>query len=182
MSRQIELARKLKRLAEQGIGGEKTTAELLLQKYMNKHSIMDSDLNEVRIKDYYFTVEEALKKLFCQIARGVYKGIKIYEFPKEFVQSNNLNGNIKISCTLAEYIEIEMLFDMYGKLYLEELQVFFRAFCFANDLLVKVDQPLKEISDDQFKEQLRVYNISKEIQSNVKKRRKQLNKASVKKC
>lgn len=68
MSDKTELLRKLKKLADEGIGGEKVNAEKKLNKLMSKYGISETELLEDKIETMefiYHGVEQ--KRLLIQI-------------------------------------------------------------------------------------------------------------------
>lgn len=137
MSKKIELAKKLKALAERGVGGEKTNAEKMLADFIAKHNISMDDIEQDKIDHYFFTVKPEHQTLLHQIVKKVNASLSLYgPLPKDVMKRVKAKGNVFTECTLAEYIEIESMFNLYGSLYDEELDVFYRAFCTANDLLV----------------------------------------------
>jgi hypothetical protein len=176
MSKHIELAKKLKKLAEQGIGGEKTNASTILEAYMLKYNISLSDIQDMKNNEYFMNVPDVLRKLFHQIVNKVYNKIRTYYFPPEAIKEHNLQGNTLIICTVSDWIEIDMMYNVYSKLYLEELKVFNRAFYFANDLLIDSKSSIGKPSENDLQEEIRAYNLSKQIKSNTNRLRKQISK------
>ena len=49
--KKIELMKKLQRLAERGVGGEKEGAQKKLQQLMKKYNIEESDLSDDKLED-----------------------------------------------------------------------------------------------------------------------------------
>jgi len=127
MSKLIELAKKIKALAEQGVDGEKETAQRKLEKFLKDHNLTLDELEEDVINPYCFYITEKQFKLFIQVVANVINRSKVsYSKPKK--------NTIKLHCTLAEYIEIELKFRHYWKDYNDQLNVFFSAFIHANDI------------------------------------------------
>lgn len=50
--KKIELIKKLQRLAERGVGGEKEGAQKKLQQLMKKYDIEESDLSDDKLEDH----------------------------------------------------------------------------------------------------------------------------------
>ena len=50
--KKIELMKKLQRLAERGVGGEKEGAQKRLQQLMKKYDIEESDLSDDKLEDH----------------------------------------------------------------------------------------------------------------------------------
>lgn len=168
MSKHIELAKKIKALQEKGIDGEKSTAEIMLNKIMHKHGLTDNDLEQDKINDYYFTYKSGEHKLWGQIVKRVNYKISMYgPFPAERIKTLSLPGNYMVCCTAAEYVEIETMLSVYEPLYKEELDIFFSAFCRANDLLVTKGhrKSIKDLSDKELEDYVRAQELSANIKS-----------------
>ena len=58
MSKNIELAKKLKALADKGIGGEKSNAEAMLNNLMKKHNITIEEIEGEKLMDFFFKIEK----------------------------------------------------------------------------------------------------------------------------
>lgn len=164
MNKALDLAKKLKELSDRGIGGEKTTASAMLRKLMDKHKISIEEIDGEEKNDYYFKVGNCHKLLF-QIIKHVNYEIPVYKFPPKAVKQYSLKGNLMISCTASEYIEIEAKNDFYSKLFKQEEDLFFTAFLDANDLLVinpnKIEN--KDEDSEEYQKQLRIYQMAKSI-------------------
>ncbi len=137
MSKVIELAKKLKALAENGVGGEKINAQKMLESFMKKHHITSEDIESDSILEYYFKIAPAYGALFVQISKRKNINIKTYgEFPQKTIKEYKLKGNYMLECTKEEYVYISTAFDILKRQYEKELEIFYYAFCRSNDLLV----------------------------------------------
>jgi len=146
MRKHLELARKLKALADRGVGGEKETAESMLTALLKKHKISIEEIEGEKLERYYFKLNPGEYKLWYQIVGHVNHSIKCYgEFPKKVIKDFGLEGNYMIESTAANYVEIEAKYSFYKRLYNEELEVFYMAFLRANNLLI--DNPNTKVSD-----------------------------------
>lgn len=168
MSKHIDLARKLKALADKGVGGEKVTAEAMLNALLKKHKITIEEIEGEKLEDHYFTLTKEEFRLWYQIVKQVRYALKVYgEFPKKFIRQYSLDGNWMITCSASEFIEIEAKYSFYKRLFEQELDVFYSAFIKANDLLV--DNPNKtadkEMSMEDYLEWKRIDDMSKKIKS-----------------
>jgi hypothetical protein len=67
MSKIIELAKKLKALAEQGVGGEKVNAQKMLSALCEKHNINPASLDEEKRTSYFFPATYTTETLMNQI-------------------------------------------------------------------------------------------------------------------
>lgn len=168
MSKHIELAKKLKALADKGIGGEKINADKMLNDLLKKHNLTIEDIEGEKTADYFFKLKDEEVKLFMQIVARVNYNIPKYgEIPAKKVKQLSLKGNYFITCTVAEYVEIQSMLGVYPRLYKEELNIFYTAFCKANDLLVN-EGKLKTTDDltpEEYKEWKRVQEMASKIKS-----------------
>jgi len=165
MSKQIELAKKLKALADKGVGGEKENAEKMLSDLMKKHNLTIEEIEGEVEGEYFFKIEQADVMLWRQIVANVnYKIPKYGEFPKSDIKKYHLKGNYLIKCTAAEFVEIESKFNFYKNLYKQELEVFYSAFIHANSLYSS--RPAKESDDwdnDEIDKQVRIIQMAQRI-------------------
>lgn len=126
-----DLLKKVKALADAGVGGEKIAAEAKLKKLMAKFNITDADLDE-NAKDWYdFKIkkDKYLNRLFYQILYSIYD-----------VDKNNVhvikNTKYQISLYLPANIaiELEAKYDFYCKAFNNDLDTFYVAFVRTNKL------------------------------------------------
>ena len=121
MSKGTELLKKLKALADQGIGGEKVNAQRILNNLLKKEGLLLTDLEDEEVRIHYFKVRKMYRRLFYQIVgsiRGESVGWK----------RRDLRGKIGIECNQLEVIEIQAKYNFYLRLYKKEMEVFFAAF------------------------------------------------------
>lgn len=143
MSNKIELLKKIKALADGGVGGEKTNAEKKLREMMNKLGLTEEDLEEEKIVTRIFETGnlKVNKNLFGQIAASVIEDVKIY--------GSTVSKKIRlIDCTVAQQVEIEAKFAFYKTRYKHDLETFYLAFIQRNRLWPKYskDQEQKEMT------------------------------------
>lgn len=168
----IDLAKKLKALADRGIGGEKVNAEKMLSDLLKKHNLTIEDIEGEKQEYYFFTIkpnDEINIRLLNQIIKRVNYDLTLFgPISPQKVNKHGFGGNLIVECTAAEYIEIESMFNIYKKLIDSEYDVFFRAFCTANDLLgqPKKATTTKELSPEEYEKLMRANamadNIKKE--------------------
>lgn len=147
MSAYLELAKKIKRLAEEGSPGEKENAIKALEKIMSKHGITKSDLDE-ELEDYRKINVGSNKfhfKLFEQICYVVFDE-EDYD-----LYSDRKNPKIKyVFTTLSKFVEIECMFEFYRARYDEQLELYYEAFLMKNNLYPRSGyRPASEFSDDE---------------------------------
>lgn len=133
MSEQIiELAKKVKALAEQGTAGEKAAAEGRLKFLMEKYGFTAEDIESEKKNKAFFAYKNGQKWLVHQIIVNVLgKGVDIYI----------MKGSHKNEChaymTAAEEIEVRAKIDHYVRAYERDLETFQKAFIYRNELLPK---------------------------------------------
>lgn len=176
MEKHIELIRKIKALAERGVDGEAINAKDLLLKMLNRHNLTIEDIEGEKQQDYFFKAHGINGTLLHQIAKRVNYALKVYEFPASKIKEYNLSGNLMVTCTPAEFIEIEQMFHVYSKLYKEESEVFYMAFLSANDLLATPPEDKQKSTDDLTPEELENWRRANQMASKIKREtiRKQL--------
>lgn len=136
MDSKHELLKKLKMLAEQGVGGEKINAQRLLASYMKKHGITEEELNEERTLPCEFKSKTDIEEtLLYQVIYKVTNDKKIYGFTRRNRRIKHLVG---CECTQAQRIEIEFLFDFYKRLYKKDAALFLSAFIQKHELFGKL--------------------------------------------
>lgn len=136
MTEREELLRRLERvkaLAERGVGGEKENAEALLNRLMAKYSISEEDIEDTAERDYFIRYHNFWeRKLIVQIA---YKHLGSGHCCGTVgTQSGRPHKKICVTCTPAQYIEIEADFEFYKAAWEEELAIFYSAFISKNDI------------------------------------------------
>ena len=85
--KKVELMKKLQRLAERGVGGEKEGAQKKLQQLMKKYDIEESDLSDDKLEDhlnqmYHYRSgkgKKTIQGVQCTKAQAIQIGIE-YEF------------------------------------------------------------------------------------------------------
>jgi len=167
MTKFIDLAKKLKALADKGVGGEKQNASEMLEALMRKHGINPEDLESEKRNEYFFDITEDQIPLFNQFVKTTNVKLNLYVL-KNKSEAKKMGGGVLVECTASEYVEIESKAAIYFRLFKEEYAVFFRAFLTANDLLVSDPNNFKLLSDLTEKERedfMRAQELSRKIKS-----------------
>ena len=157
-----EKLRKLKALAEQGVGGEKENAEKLLAALMKKHNISEEEIEEVQIKTYFIRYKtEWERRLLHQLAYmhlgsghssgcvGTYTG--------------HMRKKVSIKCTAAVYLEIEAEFDIYRRALEKEIEYFYYAFVSKNNLYPPPELADDSLADGDIKKAMKIASYSSGI-------------------
>lgn len=171
MSKIIELGRKIKALADKGVGGEKLNAEKMLQDFIKKHNIKIEDIEGEEMSDYFFKLNTDIeRRLFPQIGKSIRYNLKLYgEITKKVIKDYGLDGNFMVTCTLSEFIELKSKLHFYSELYKEEIEIFFTAFVTANDLLINPPSEIKRDITDLTQKELDEFHRVQKMSSNIKK-------------
>ena len=142
------LLRKIKALADQGVGGEAETAATLLDKLMAKYGITEEDLSDDVVEPREFRYSKPFEdKLIDQIA---YMVIGKYE---AFRYTHSKAKIRLIKCTKAQQIEIVAAFEFYRRHLEEGLHKYFTAFIVAENIMPdetkEKDETAKGIKPDE---------------------------------
>lgn len=161
MSKLLELAKKLKALADRGEGGEKENASRMLEELLHKHNIKLDDIEDDLISEYRFNLTMDNERLFIQVAASVIENVKIF----------GINGNktarkyitFVIDCTLAQSLEVRAKFEFYKRAWEKDADLFFKAFIHKNHLAAsssKEDQE-KELTPEEMADIYRMAQMMK---------------------
>ena len=135
MKNKEELLKKIKALAESGIGGEKDNAQRLLRELMQKYNIKEEEIEEDAIKQFKITVPRFYKAqaLIIQVLYSVI-GKEIEGCEKGLFISKRKGKKYFIKCTSAEFLEFEAKLKFYMYHFKTEIKRFFSAFIQANEI------------------------------------------------
>ena len=162
----IERLLKIKALAEQGVGGERSAAERLLNSLMEQHGIspedLDSDVVEWHI--VYIGEQRSDRRLFSQIAHKLHEGrtgkVRIADLRKAPVRLKKAwaeaglgpkNSNVAIHCTKVEFVEVMSTFEIYREDMHRQEDNFFYAYLDKNNLLINPDGDQPELTEEEIK-------------------------------
>lgn len=162
----IERLLKIKALAEQGVGGERSAAERLLNSLMEQYgiSLEDLDSNVVEYHFAYIGDEKNDWRLFSQIAHKLHEGrpgkVMIGDlrgasashrkvWPK--VGLGPKNSNVALHCTKAEFVEVMSTFEIYREDMHRQEDNFFYAYLDKNNLLMKPSGDQPELTEEEIK-------------------------------
>lgn len=140
MNKYIELARKLKALADQGSGGEKYNAQKALDRLMKKHGI---SMEEIELPERHmveFKVSRQKRNFFAQVAMSVIghkRDLRI--MPRK---PTLIFGEV----SRFEEIEIRAKFEYFWRLWIKEQDIFLHAFIMKNRIF-DIDAESKQLSD-----------------------------------
>lgn len=157
---QEELLKKIKALAEQGIGGEKENAQKLLKSLMQKYGITDQDLNDEKIEifDIKMPAFYNAQKLACQV---------IYSIVGNTNEKGLLKGGKRysIKSTAAEFLEFEAKFKFYSHYFKKELEMFYQAWVQANRIFPVKDDSKESGNRKLTQEDLKILHLSTQLEN-----------------
>lgn len=125
--KKLELLKKLKALAERGVGGEKEGAQKKLEQLMKKYGIEDANFSEDKEEDHDFRYhDEFEKKILRQL---FYKIVPDFQSRTYFYRhGRGSKSTYGIRCTKAQALQIRIEYDFYCELWKEEADFFMSAF------------------------------------------------------
>jgi hypothetical protein len=144
--RNLELLQKLKALAERGEGGEKETAQKMLEKLMVKYGVEEADLSDDKLEDHDFRFHTKYeKRILKQVMYKVADGRDTYTYR----YGDGSRTTYGITCTKAEALQIQIEYEFYVNLWYEELDFFLRAFIQKHSIFdLKPGHATSEISEE----------------------------------
>lgn len=160
----IELAKKIKELADRGIGGEKEVATQKLAELIAKHGISLEEIETeetTEVQFYYANTWE--QRLLLQTSVSV--GVRTYA-------ENTKTRNIWLKLTAAQRIELEYKYEVYRRALKDEMEIFFAAFIQKNDIFDRTAKPrqLSELSPEEREQVKRTWAMADGIKkANVHK-------------
>lgn len=140
MSTPIERMKKILALARRGVGGEKATAEAMLDKLLQKYGMTVADLDEVaqpttRREFKYSTDFE--RRLLSQIVAFVLGTTSITSWRRRDKRSRT----VRFDLTALQFAEVDVRYTAYRKVLSKDLEKtterVYQAFVQANDLGVR---------------------------------------------
>lgn len=127
MSRDIEKAKKLKRLAEAGVGGEALNAKELLDKFCESRGIRLEDLDELDEPEQWYFIKcyDYEKEILVQV---IFMGANKAELQGYFKRG----WNFKVKPSAFE--NVKYLWGIFRKAFNDQLAAFRLAFIFKNNI------------------------------------------------
>lgn len=124
-----ERLKKLLKLSERGIDGEKEAATKILNNLMKKYNITEEQLKSKSVDWYKFRVynDWEMKLLFQTI-------YKVLGYGNDYRYIKKSKTTYLFELTLEESIEIEYIFSIYKQDLKKEFDLFYRAFISKNNI------------------------------------------------
>lgn len=159
----IDKLKKVYALAERGEKYERDAAERRLKTMMQKYGITMEELedaSEEEEKLFFYKIKGSMcEELFIQVAavRGLkYRLIGLNHQDKyaKFVRSEaaylrKKGDNVVMVCTAVEFIEVTTMYEVLQQSLEKNLESFFYAFVYKNDLFARSADPDKEMTEDE---------------------------------
>ena len=124
----LDRIRKIRELALRGVAGEKEGAQQLLEELVKKYHLEDYEFDEDEEKDFDFEFHGLQeKKILLQVYYKVTNQTQMYDLVRNST-GRRIRTQVRASCTEAQKVEIDFLFDFYKRLWYEEVQVLLAAF------------------------------------------------------
>lgn len=153
----IELAKKLKALADRGHGGEKFNAEAKLKELMEKNGITEEQLSETERKTAIFKFAPSKYTLYLQIVSSIIGG------KRAVAGRYNAKRHYFIwDVTPVEELEIRAQLDFWSRVYDEELEIFTHAFIQKNRLTprdMQAEDPKNQTPEER-KKMLKMFDLA----------------------
>lgn len=149
-----EKLKKIKALAERGVGGERESAMKLYRDLLEKYQIEEAEVLEDRVTLHWFGYSDKLEEdLLTQIFYKVTGSPSYHHYTGKYSRRKKRGCD----CTELEAIEIKLLFDFYKGELKRELEAFLIAFRSGNDLFPdktarcykEYDGPERERTDEE---------------------------------
>lgn len=128
----IARIKKLQALAERGVGGEKETAQRMLDKMLKENGI--TTLKELENEEYEYTLFSYNGKHEIKLLRQCMYKVMGADSDRTPYRTKGKRQKLGIYCTPSQKIEIELEFDFYRNVFYEELQTFMDAFIQAQGI------------------------------------------------
>lgn len=156
----IELLKKLKRLAEEGVGGEKGNAQALLSRLMKKYNVSEIDLSDESLEEHGFEYRNQYERqLLWQLRYKIAGDRKCYRY----TAGKGSRSTIYLMCTKAEAVQMEVEYEFYRALWAEEIDWLFQAFVQKHRIFdTKPGHKTDTISDEDY---LRLFAMMEGLQS-----------------
>jgi len=159
----INKINKVRALAEQGEGGEKISAESLLNSLMQKYGITEEDLYDEKEQVYFFKISgykcrdlfRQVAIIYCNVDRMTYFGNDAQDkYAKKIRKitdySRPRGSNMVVICTPSKYIELKYAYDIFQKSFDRHVEGLFYGFLDTNNLLAPYnpDNPKADMDDE----------------------------------
>ncbi len=167
MENKLKIIKKLKALADRGIGGEKENAELLLKKYMKKYNISEKEINKDEEKEVYLNFKNEIElKLASQILYAFFNDSPIYKRKEKGKRTKYYT-----TLTTSQEIEFRHIYSVYLESFKKQELIFYRAFISKNNIFPKeANTDINKVSQEEREEIIKASMMSQGIEkTNIRK-------------
>lgn len=165
----LDRLKKLRALAERGVGGEKSTAQKKLNKLLKENNLTLESLDEVTPQYFLFKyTNKHTYRLLLQIMHKVVTPSLPDDLPLNYYKSKGTRNKIGIYCTPAQKLEIELDYEFYTELLDREIDTLLSAFIQKQDIF-PANGPVShidptEMSAEDLQELARIQQYANNIQ------------------
>lgn len=132
-AKRLELLKKLKALADNGVGGERENAQAMLDKLLAKYDISSEALSDDEVSDHGFTYHSDFeRRLLSQLRAKIATNRDAFRYK----YGKGARSTFYCTCTEAEALQIQIEFEFYATLWKEEQETFFVAFIQKHQILI----------------------------------------------
>lgn len=129
----LEKLRKIKELAERGVGGEAENARASLQRLLRKFGISIEELSGETVKRYQFSLATTIeKRLFVQVVLNLLQSCDTKIFDVKV--NGKITKKLAVNLTPAQYADVCLAFEYYKRAFRKEGERLFVAFIHKHDL------------------------------------------------
>lgn len=159
----INKINKIRALAEHGEGGEKISAESLLNSLMQKYGITEEDLYDEKEQVYFLKISgykcrdlfRQVAIIYCNVDRMTYFGNDAQDKYAKKIRnitdhSRPRGSNMVVMCTPSKYIELKYAYELFQKSFDRHVEGLFYGFLDTNNLLAPYnpDNPKSDMDDE----------------------------------
>lgn len=148
----IDKLRKIKELAEHGVGGEAEAARRILASLQGKYNISDNELTGKETPQHFLFAAGKYDQLFVQIVGSVCADTPVYDIRKMPKKRKKIlgceNADVMIECLPSEFKLIKAMFEVYSDEYRKQFANWEYAFYSVNGLLKKAADGEKSHNSD----------------------------------
>ena len=150
--------RKVQALAEQGVGGEKESAEKRLAEMMEKYDITWEDLGKEEEIIFWYTAKGKDWKMLINQILGVNEIRHAFVDPHSQTKNSKWlrscsdrprGANVVMICSRAKFIEMTTAYEIYQRSFDEHYESFVYAFLGQNKLLGKPSTNNRELTPEE---------------------------------
>lgn len=158
----LEKIKKIKALADRGVGGEKTTAQATLERLMQEHGITEADLEMEREETAFFPYHDELeRRILIQV---IFSVTGKPAFGCVGAASGRKRKKYGADCTAAQRLEIEFNHKFFYEAAKKEFEVFLYAFYMKNRIFppdgIAPEQETKALTEEELEEVLRAEQMA----------------------